>query len=342
MTAAPRVVFRADAGPEIGLGHARRCLTLAGALRELGVESLFVFTGAARAREWLQASDFEVVAVEPARDLPGTLEHCRARRVPVIVVDTPSRAPGYLAALTGAGLRVVVIDDLADHELLVDLVVNPSAGAATLPYRGAARTRFLLGARYALLRSAFGQPGARSVHERTRRVLVTVGGGDPGDLTSRLIGWTARALGAVDQDVIVGPFTAQSQALQAAVAAAEGRVALHEDPKDIAGLMLSADIALCGGGQTTYELAAIGTPALAIRLADNQTLNLTSLAAAGTLAWVGDAADDDLGRKIGTALAHLAGDAQRRTRMSRQGQALVDGRGAGRVAREIAALGVAA
>ena len=267
------------------------------------MESLFVFTGDARAREWLQASDFEVVAVEPARDLAGTLEHCRARRVPVIVVDTPSRAPGYLAALTGAGLRVVVIDDLADHELPVDLVVNPSAGAATLPYRGAARTRFLLGARYALLRSAFGQPGARSVHERTRRVLVTVGGGDPGDLTSRLIGWTARALGAVDQDVIVGPFTAQSQALRAAVAAAEGRVALHEDPKDIAGLMLSADIALCGGGQTTYELAAIGTPALAIRLADNQTLNLTSLAAAGTLAWVGDAADDDLGRKIGTALA---------------------------------------
>ena len=55
MTATPRVVFRADAGPEIGLGHARRCLTLAGALRELAMESLFVFTGEGRAREWLQA-----------------------------------------------------------------------------------------------------------------------------------------------------------------------------------------------------------------------------------------------------------------------------------------------
>jgi len=342
MSAAPRVVFRADAGPEIGLGHARRCLTLAGALRELGVESLFVFTGDARAREWLQASDFEVVAVEPARDLAGTLEHCRARRVPVIVVDTPSRASGYLTALTGAGLRVVVIDDLADHELPVDVVVNPSAGAATLPYRGAARTRFLLGASYALLRPAFGQAGARSVPDRTRRVLVTVGGGDPDDLTSRLVGWTARALGAVDQDVIVGPFTARSEALRIAVETAAGRVALHEDPKDITALMLGADIALCGGGQTTYELAATGTPALAIRLADNQTLNLTSLEEAETLAWVGDAGDADLGARVGAALADLAGDATRRARMSRQGQALVDGRGAGRVAREIAALGVAA
>jgi len=342
MTATPRVVFRIDAGPEIGLGHARRCLTLAGALRELGVESLFVVAGDARAREWLQASDFEAVAVEPARDLAGTLEHCRARRVPVIVVDTPSRAPGYLTGLADAGLRVVVIDDLADHALPVDLVVNPSAGAATLPYRGGARTRFLLGASYALLRPAFGQAGARSVSDRTRRVLVTVGGGDPDDLTSRLVGWTARALGAVEQDVIIGPFTARSAALRIAVDAAEGHVALHDDPKDIASLMLSADIALCGGGQTTYELAATGTPALAIRLADNQTLNLTSLAEAGTLAWVGDAGDADLGARVGSALAALAGDQNRRARMSRQGQALIDGRGAGRVAREIAALGAAA
>jgi UDP-2,4-diacetamido-2,4,6-trideoxy-beta-L-altropyranose hydrolase len=342
MTATPRVVFRADAGPDIGLGHARRCLTLAGALRELGVESLFVFAGEGRAREWLQASDFEVLPVEPARDLAGTLEHCRARQVPVIVVDTPAREAGYLPGLTGAGLRVVVIDDLADHELPVDLVVNPSAGAGTLPYRGRARTRFLLGSSYALLRPAFGQAGARSVPDRARRVLVTVGGGDPDDLTSRLVGWAAQALGAVEQDVVVGPFTTRSQALRVAVDAAGGRVAIHEDPKDVASLMLSADVALCGGGQTTYELAATGTPAVAIRLADNQTLNLTALAEAGTLVWVGDAGDADLGARIGRALADLAADAERRARMSRQGQALVDGRGAGRVARAIAALGVAA
>jgi UDP-2,4-diacetamido-2,4,6-trideoxy-beta-L-altropyranose hydrolase len=342
MTATSRVVFRADAGPEIGLGHARRCLTLAGALRELGVESVFVFAGEGNAREWLQASDFEVLPVELARDLAGTLEHCRARQVRVIVVDTPTREAGYLTGLTGAGLRVVVIDDLAADELPVDLVVNPSAGAGQLQYRGAPRTRFLLGASYALLRPAFGQAGARSIPVRARRILVTVGGGDPDDLTSRLVGWAAQALGAVRQDVVVGPFTTRSRALQVAVDAAGGRVVIHEDPKDVAALMLSADLALCGGGQTTYELAATGTPALAIRLADNQTLNLTSLAEAGTLAWVGDAGDAGLGTRVGSALRDLAGEAKRRARMSRQGQALVDGRGAGRVAREIAALGAAA
>lgn len=341
MTTTPRVAVRADAGPDIGLGHARRCLTLAGALRERGVESLFVCAGDRRAREWLEASDFEVVPVEPARDLAGTLEHCRAHQARVIIVDSPSLGTADLTVLTAAGLRVVVIDDLADHELPVDLVVNPSAGAGRLRYRGASRTRFLLGARYVLLRPQFSQAGSRSAPDRARRILVTVGGGDPADLTSRLVGWAARALGAVEQDVVVGPFTARSEALRVAVETASCRVVLHEDPKDIAALMLAADMALCGGGQTAYELAATGTPALAIRLGENQTLNLTALAEAGTLVWVGDAGDADLEAKIGPALAGLADDPMRRARMSRQGRELVDGRGAGRVARAIADLGAA-
>ncbi|PYN41188.1 MAG: UDP-2,4-diacetamido-2,4,6-trideoxy-beta-L-altropyranose hydrolase [Candidatus Rokuibacteriota bacterium] len=341
MTATPRVAFRADAGSDIGLGHARRCLTLAGALRELGVECFFVFAGDRAAREWLAASDFDVVSMESARDLAGALEHPRVRQARVFVVDSPSLGTADLARLAAAGQRVVVIDDLADHALPVDLVVNASAGAERLQYRGAPRTRFLLGPRYALLRRQFVQAGARSVSERARRILVTVGGGDPEDFTSRLVEWAVRALGAVEQDVVVGPFSGRSEALRRAVDAAGGRVALHEDPKDIASLMLAADVALCGGGQTVYELAATGTPALAIRLAENQTLNLTALAEAGTLAWVGDAGDADLEAKIGRALAGLADDPTRRARMSRQGRALVDGRGAGRVARVVADLGAA-
>jgi UDP-2,4-diacetamido-2,4,6-trideoxy-beta-L-altropyranose hydrolase len=281
------------------------------------------------------------VPVEPARDLAGTLEHCRAHRTRVIIVDAPSFGTADLTALTDAALRVVVIDDLADRELPVDLVVNASAGAERLPYRGALRTQFLLGPRYVLLRPQFSQAGSRSVADQTGRILVTVGGGDPGDLTSRLVQWATRALGAVEQDVVVGPFTSRSAPLRAAVEAAGGRVALHEDPKDIAALMLAADMALCGGGQTAYELAATGTPALAIRLADNQTLNLTALAEAGTLAWVGDVNDAGLEAKVGPALAGLADDPMRRARMSRQGRALVDGRGAGRVARAVADLGAA-
>jgi len=72
------------------------------------------------------------------------------------------------------------------------------------------------------------------------------------------------------------------------------------------------------------------TPAIAIRLAENQTLNLTALSEAGTLVWAGDAPRYDLGAKVTTALAGLGADSARRDQMSRTGRTLVDGRGGAR------------
>jgi spore coat polysaccharide biosynthesis predicted glycosyltransferase SpsG len=100
-------------------------------------------------------------------------------------------------------------------------------------------------------------------------------------------------------------------------------------------LMLKADLAVTGGGQTTYELAATGTPAVAICIAENQRVSLKGLAEAGTLEFVGDAVDDDLELKLKSALTGLGGDPKRRQTMSERGQRLVDGRGAERVAQEI-------
>lgn len=101
------------------------------------------------------------------------------------------------------------------------------------------------------------------------------------------------------------------------------------------GLMLAADLALCGGGQTTYELAATGTPTIAVRTAENQTVNLKGLVTAGSLVWGGDVRDSDLESKVMHELKALADDASRRAVMSRQGRGLVDGQGASRVARTL-------
>src|SRR2546428_7754394 len=99
--------------------------------------------------------------------------------------------------------------------------------------------------------------------------------------------------------------------------------------------MLRCDVAVTGGGQTTYELAATGTPAIAIKMADNQTGNVRGLSVRGTLVWVGDADDSDLEGKVTGALKDLANDKCKRDDMSRAGRALVDGLGTERVARAI-------
>jgi spore coat polysaccharide biosynthesis predicted glycosyltransferase SpsG len=224
------------------------------------------------------------------------------------------------------GVFVAVIDDLADRRLDVQLVVNGSAGAAAMSYRAARHTRFLLGPRFIPLRAEFAEAPVRTTSE-VRRLLVTVGGADPTGVTGRLLGSVARALPGAAIDVVIGPLTRRIPDIGSSPA-----VALHEDPKDMRALMLGADLAISGGGQTLYELAATATPAVGLRLADNQTLNLTNLQAEGTLLWAGDVSDDDVEARLASALTAVAGSRARREEMGRRGRALVDGGGAVRVA----------
>ena len=52
---------------------------------------------------------------------------------------------------------------------------------------------------------------------------------------------------------------------------------VHSAPEDMRAIMATADLAVTAGGQTTYELAASGVPAVALCIAENQRPNLAAL-----------------------------------------------------------------
>lgn len=341
MTYAVRVAFRTGGGRGIGLGHVRRCLSLALALRDLGAQSLFLLDGDPEVGELVAAAGYESMRIRPEHDLEDSIRRCKDYRVDVIVADSYSLTASYLQQLREAARFVVALDDLADRELPVNLVINGSAGAERLRYRGGQQTKYLLGPQYILLRQEFAKSPTRAIVDRIGRILITVGGSDPNNLTVRLMQWTAKTLGPVQQDVVVGPLFQQANAVRTEARASSGSITLHDNPENMRTLMLSADLALCGGGQTIYELAVTGTPAIAVRMAGNQTVNLEGLSAVGSLLWAGDANDADLETKVTRALKTLAGDASRRATMSRLGRALVDGQGSARVARALLELAAA-
>jgi UDP-2,4-diacetamido-2,4,6-trideoxy-beta-L-altropyranose hydrolase len=324
------VVFRTGGNKQIGLGHLRRCLSLAEALRRLGTDCFFLLDEDPVCVDQVAAAGFEAIRIQSGEDLSQTIEQCRKRKARAIVADSYALNAAYLTGLRQAKAVVVVVDDLADRELPVDLVVNGSIDATTLAYRAEKTTRFLLGPQYILLRSEFAEEPKRTIAEQVRHVLVTIGGGDPQQLTPKLVRWVADIFKDVSVEVVIGPMF-DNQNLPSAELAAT----VYSNPQNIRSIMLSADLTLCGGGQTTYELAATGTPAVAIRLGDNQTQNLAGLHSAGALVWAGDAHDADLEAKTKRALATLAGDPAQRAALSQRGRALVDGQGATRVAHAI-------
>ena len=329
----PRVVIRTEGGPAIGFGQVRRCLSLAQALRRRKAEIVFLINDDAAMRREVAALGFEAEPIATARDPHATIRRCKTLRAQVVVVDSYRFSAAWFQELMGAGWRILAIDDLQERKFPEDVtVVNCTPGAWPLAPR-TFRPHDLLGPAYALLRPEFAKPVTRRLNHPVERLLITIGGGDSHGLTPRLIDWTRCALGPIRIDVVIGPLF--DQKIVGRLNGHRDGVTCHHQPLNIRDVMLSADLAISGGGQTTYELAATGTPAIAVRLADNQTQNLKGFESAGAMVWAGDATDRRLQDKISDELKTLAQDVAERRRLGARGREMVDGRGANRVARFI-------
>jgi spore coat polysaccharide biosynthesis predicted glycosyltransferase SpsG len=318
------VVFVVAGGRDIGFGHVRRCLSLAEHLEADGGHVRFVTTSE-EVGAFLSGSAVAVEVVPPPEKL---LRVTRLLRKPAAwVVDDPHASAELLRALR-RDAPLFCIDDTGDRPLPADVVVNGSAGAEGLPYDRAGGTRYLLGPKYILLRKSFATGPARQPLSRVaRRLIVLTGGGEAGASSRRILPLIAETLPAAHVDLVVGPFGSPP--------AAEGSrdaVVVHRMPADLRALMLGADLAVTGGGQTAYELAASATPAIGVRLTENQRINLEGLARAGALVDLGAPDDHDFPQRFRTALRRVAHDPEVRRAMGTEGRRLVDGHGAARVA----------
>jgi spore coat polysaccharide biosynthesis predicted glycosyltransferase SpsG len=102
----------------------------------------------------------------------------------------------------------------------------------------------------------------------------------------------------------------------------------------MAGLMMSADLAVGAGGGSAWERCCLALPTLLIVTADNQNLQANAIASAGgafLLGWYEKVTAD----KIAAAINRLAGDTRGRSAMAEAAAQLCDGEGAKRVVEAI-------
>jgi UDP-2,4-diacetamido-2,4,6-trideoxy-beta-L-altropyranose hydrolase len=335
------LVIRADASTGIGMGHAMRCLALAQALADAGGGAVtFVMADppdAFVARAGRDGVRVAALAADPAS--LGDAEETLAHGAGWVVVDGYHLDGRYQRALADAGARVLVVDDHAHlPRYHAHVLLNQNAGAGEDLYRDRAPgARLLLGPGHALLRREFRvwEAAPAETPPVARRILVTLGGGDADDVSSRVL----RALALLDEphevQVLVGAANPHREELDRAASAGPHPVELIVDADDVPRRMAWADLAVAGAGSTSWELARIGTPQLAIVLAENQRAiarGLEQEGAAVALGWHADLRPEG----IIAAVRDLARDPGRRRELSRRGRELVDGQGAPRV---LAALG---
>jgi UDP-2,4-diacetamido-2,4,6-trideoxy-beta-L-altropyranose hydrolase len=291
---AESVAIRVDASPEMGLGHAMRCLTLADALRAEGTSVRFVSRWLP---DWLRDSMqrrghslmmLDTGSRRPVGDLPhahwlGTdqLSDAHQTREALaggtwdwVIVDHYALDQCWERVLRSLARRVLVIDDLADRVHACDVLLDQNhLREGKGRYRGKTPPGCLLlvGPRYALLRPEYRQHrmNLRRRNGSVRRVLVFFGSDE--------LNLTGRALDALSDvrlrhlivDAVCGSDQIRRAELERAAAKRPG-TAIHGPRPHLADLMTQADLALGASGSTTWERMCLGLPSLVITLADNQ------------------------------------------------------------------------
>jgi UDP-2,4-diacetamido-2,4,6-trideoxy-beta-L-altropyranose hydrolase len=337
------LLLRADADTRQGTGHVMRCLALAQAWQDAGGRAALVGdVGGLAARLAAEGIPNEPVGATPGGTEDATRTAAAARRLGAdwVVLDGYHFTATFQAALKDARLRVLALDDCGHAgPYHADVVLNQNLGAPEDGYHDRARyTRLLLGPRYALLRREFWpwRTWQRPAAGVVRKVLVTLGGADAANVTTRVLD-SLRLLDGADLEVrvVVGAANPHAEALEAAAAAASPvPVRLLRQVTDMAELLRWADVAVTAGGSTCWELAFLGLPAVVLVVADNQRPVAEGLAGAGAAVNLGWFADIEP-RRLADELARLLTSAPLRDQMSRCGQTLVDGWGGARVVRHL-------
>lgn len=329
------VLFVCNAGPEVGGGHVMRSLTLARALQQRGVAVSFLCPPAVTAVLEAFAPDIHRVwagSTEAARIVAAV----RTAKADLVVFDHYGLdADDHRAA---AGARpVLVIDDLADRPLGADLVLDSGPSRTAEDYLGLlpGHAQLLLGPANAPVRPAFAalRPSAlarRTDSQPVRRILVSLGLSDVGGITGRVLERLAPMTAEVAVDVVLGAQAPSLSKVQA-LAMVYPQVSLHIDSSDMAALTANADLAIGGGGSSSWERCVLALPTLLLILADNQRPAARALESVGAVMAL-EAGSPDFAGHFEEDVTRLLADDRLRVGMALAAAEVCDGLGADRVA----------
>lgn len=366
MHGATRILFRADAGLELGTGHIMRCLTLADALRAQGqgAEAIFVTRShAGHVIPSITARRHRVIPLpgntgQPYGDHPAPPTHAdwleadwrtdaAATRALLeetgacwLVMDHYALDAQWQDAALLPGVSLLVLDDLADRPHGADVLLDQNAGRRAQDYVGfvPAGCDLRIGPAHALLRPEFAQLRPESLARRAaltrpKTLLVTLGGIDKDNAVSRVLDALAEAPAAQDLriTVVMGVSAPHLDAVRDRAETMPMPVEVVAGVSDMGARMMRADLCIGAVGSTAWERCALGLPTLQVVLADNQREAAQAMAARGLSLALPVPGALGFSRALSEGLERLFDTGHYRA-MARAAAALTDGSGASRLA----------
>jgi len=307
-----KVVIRADASLQMGTGHIMRCLTLAEALKKKGAEVEFICrTHEGNLVERIEQQGFKThvlplnqnavtddglygpkwLGASQQEDAELCLLILGKTKPDWLIVDHYSLDQAWQSVLAECFSKLMVIDDLANRKHQCDVLLDQTYGRKESDYAGLVpkNSQLLLGSEYALLRPEFAEWREFSLQRRItpsfKKLLITMGGVDPGNMTGELLDALKDCSlpKELDINVVMGATGPHLKKVQQQAERLPYKTNVLVDVNNMAEVMANSDLAIGAAGATTWERCCLGLPTIQVVLAENQRVAADNLASKGAV-----------------------------------------------------------
>ncbi len=328
-----KVFILTEGGKGIGFGHITRCSAIYDAFRVKGLAPLLVINADNDVEDILGRRKFRILNWLKDQDKLFNI----IAGADIVIVDSYLANRDLYLKISRRIKVAAYIDDNNRLHYPTGIVINGSIYADRLRYPKSEGVTYLLGAKYMPLRKEFWKVRNKKINKNVREALVTFGGDDSKGMTPKILKFLSDKYPKWKKTFIVGMSFNNAKKIEK-MCDEKTELVYCPDTKKVKRLMLRSDVAISAGGQTLYELARVGLPAIAIAVAKNQLNNIKEWEKVGFIDYAGWYNEDKLAVKLYAYLDRLA-DYRIRAKRSILARSYIDGKGADRIADRI--LGIA-
>jgi len=355
------ILFRADANPNIGLGHIMRCLSIADAMAATsnstilprGKQDIKFVLADDQTSDLIKYRGYEPIIlhtdyrvmdseIEKWTELEDSID------ADLIIVDSYFVTDHYLTYLREEVGRVCYLDDVLSFPYPTDILINYNAYASAESYQRLYATceqkpELILGPSYAPLREMFRDVTTREQKETVTDILLSTGGSDELHIALEFVKYL-RDHPSTDMTyhVLIGAMNTDKDEIRS-LAVDKDWIVLHENVADMRSLICSMDLVISAAGSTLYEICACGVPLITFFTADNQVPGAEAFEKLGLAINIGDLRKPESIKKGAVISGTLDSQAiekmityslttEARVKMSKRQRAIIDGHGAERLA----------
>lgn len=341
------LIFRCDASNEIGWGHFRRCYALAEVAQQSGRYKVYFVTrplpkGLDKKLSEIHASvqrlSEAATLEEDLAYLHSTFDLMSRKKIIVCIDHYGWTSECFTELKKDSRVVLMAFDDGQKRSYDCDFIINQNLDADKIAYDTASSCQKLLGPKYVMIRDEIHTLRQHPTERMAEsfQLLVTFGGGDHWGHTLKAIEAVKMSTAKFEAHIVVGSQWPHIEKAKRLIGN-HPRIHLYEDPSFFPQLLARADLALCGAGSTTYELAYLGIPMLTVAMVPHQAVIGKAWEERGISDHLGSAESLTPEIILQKVMYWMERDQELENR-GVEGQKVVDGRGKFRVLERVAKL----